>query len=196
MSVAAPVAAAINHLLARQPALQASLAAHAGKTAAIEASIVNLRLQVARDGVLQTVAAEVPANVTIRVKGSDVASMLGNMSRAFSYVSIDGDADFAKAISALATALKWDTEEDLAPIVGDIAAVRLVQGARAAADVLQSGAKNLADNVAEYLLEENPTLVRKQAAHPFATEIARLRDDTERLAKRIQLLERAAGGTS
>lgn len=193
MPVAARVAATINHLLARQPALQASLAAHAGKTAAIEAGMINLRLQVAADGVLQTVAADVPANVTIRVKAADMAPMLANMARAFSYVSIDGDADFAKAISVLATELKWDAEEDLAPFVGDIAAVRLVQGARAAAGALQSGAKNLAENVAEYLLEENPTLMHKQAAHQFATEIARLRDDTERLAKRIQLLERAGG---
>jgi len=186
-----PVVAAINHLLVRQPALQASLAVHAGKTAVIEAGLITLRLQVARDGGLHTAAADIPANVTIRVKTADMAPMLANMARAFSYVSVDGDADFAKAISVLAADLKWDAEEDLAPFVGDIAAVRLVQSARTAAGLLQSGAKNMAENVAEYLLEENPVLMPKQAGPQFATDIARLRDDTERLAKRIQLLERA-----
>jgi ubiquinone biosynthesis protein UbiJ len=45
--------------------------------------------------------------------------------------------------------------------------------------------------VAEYFLEENPMLVRPQAVSDFADEIAKLRDDVERIAKRIEKLEGA-----
>ena len=190
--LATPAAATINHLLSRQPALCRRLAAHAGKTACIDTGFMTLNLSVAADGLLQSATDEKP-NVTIRLKLADVPRMLTEMERAFSYVAIEGDADFAKAISDVAMGLRWEAEEDLAPFVGDIAAVRIVKTARAAMSTAKSNAHNLAENIAEYLLEENPTLLRPEAADRFAMEVAILRDDTERLAKRIALLERSAG---
>ena len=190
--LATPAAATINHLLSRQPALCRRLAAHAGKTACIDTGFMTLNLSVAADGLLQSATDEKP-NVTIRLKLADVPRMLAEMERAFSYVAIEGDADFAKAISDVAMGLRWEAEEDLAPFVGDIAAVRIVKTARAAMSTAKSNAHNLAENIAEYLLEENPTLLRPEAADRFAMEVAILRDDTERLAKRIALLERSAG---
>ena len=193
MSLLAPVTAAINHLLSRQPALQAVLAAHAGKTACIATGFFDLRMRVAADGLLEAgddynASAAV---LTIRVNPVDFPQILANRERAFSYVKIEGDADFANTISLIANQLRWEAEEDLAPLVGDIAAVRIVQSARDSLGALQSTGKKLAENMAEYLLEENPTLLHRQAAHDFAAEVATLRDDAERLAKRIQLLERA-----
>lgn len=190
MTLANPIAAAINHLLARQPAQQAALAAHAGKTACIATGFFDLRLRVAADGLLEA-GLDDNASVTIRVKPADVPQILANRARAFSYVKIEGDADFANSISQIANTLRWEAEEDLTPLVGDIAAVRIVQTVQASLANMQSSGKKLAENIAEYLLEENPTLLHKQVAEDFAAAVATLRDDTERLAKRIQLLERA-----
>jgi ubiquinone biosynthesis protein UbiJ len=44
--------------------------------------------------------------------------------------------------------------------------------------------------MAEYLLEENPTLMYRQAGEKFASDVAIIRDDVERLAKRIASLEK------
>jgi len=193
MTIATPIAATINHLLVRQPSLQATLAAHAGKTACIATGFFDLRLLVVADGLLEAGDAENASvtNVTIRVKPADLPQILANRERAFSYVKIEGDADFANTISQIANKLRWEAEEDLAPLVGDIAAVRIVQSAQTSLATLQSTGKKLVENMAEYLLEENPTLLHRQAADDFASEVASLRDDAERLAKRIQLLERA-----
>lgn len=190
MILATPIAATINHLLARQPAQQAMLAAHAGKTACIATGFVDLRLRVAVDGLLEA-GTEENASVTIRVKPADLPQIAANPERAVSYVKIEGDADFANTISQVASKLRWEAEEDLAPLVGDIAAVRIVQTAQASLATMQSTGKKLAENMAEYLLEENPLLLHRQAANDFAAAVATLRDDTERLTKRIQLLERA-----
>lgn len=190
MTLATPVAAAINHLLVRQQSLQTTLAAHAGKTACIATGFFDLRLRVAADGLLVVDDAE-KASVTIRVKPADLPQILANPERAFSYVKIEGDADFANTISQVAGKLRWEAEEDLAPLVGDIASVRIVQTAQAGLTTMQSTGKKLAENMAEYLLEENPLLLHRQVANDFAAAVATLRDDTERLAKRIQLLERA-----
>jgi ubiquinone biosynthesis protein UbiJ len=112
------------------------------------------------------------------------------MKQAFSHVTIEGDADFAKTISEVAMQLQWDAEEDLAPLVGDIAAVRLVQFARASLHNLKVSSQSLADSVAEYLLEEQPVLLRRQTRLEFSAQVMTVRDDTERLAKRIALLEK------
>ena len=192
MIATVPLVATINHLLQRQPQLCVALAAHGGKTARIDTGLFQLNLRVAADGMLEA-AVDENINVTIRIKAAELPRMLADMSRAFSYVTIEGDADFAKAISQLAMSLHWEAEEDLAPLVGDMAAVRLVQASRVALSQLKSNAKNLGENVAEYLLEENPLLLRRHVAADFASEVARLRDDTERLTKRIALLEQAGG---
>ncbi len=196
-----PVVATLNHLLSRQPALAAKLAAHAGKVAAIDAGLMQLALRVGADGQLQDAAgpdadAADAANVTIRINPADLPQILADMSRAFAYVNISGDAEFAKTISDMANGLHWEAEEDLAPLVGDIAAVRFARAGREAVDVMKTGSRKLVENLAEYLLEENPTLLYRAAGEAFASDVAILRDDVERLAKRIALLEKQspAGG--
>ena len=201
MNSASAVIAVLNHLLSRQPSLAAALATHAGKSAQIDAGVVVLQAQVAADGLLQPVAApesgqgatSVAANVTISVAPADLPLVVANPERAASYAKISGDAELARTISEVVSELRWDAEADLAPFVGDIAAVRLVQAARSIAVWLKSGSRSLAANVAEYLLEENPTLLHRRAGEDFAADVAVLRDDVERLAKRIALLEKHGG---
>jgi ubiquinone biosynthesis protein UbiJ len=188
----APVAATLNHLLSRQPVLRDKLSTHAGKSARIDAGGIQLNLAVGRDGLLQATDAE--PSVTIAIAAADLPLILANRERAFSYVSIRGDADFARTISEVANGLQWEAEEDLAPFVGDIAAVRIAQAARGAAGMFTAGARTLVENIAEYLLEENPTLLYRRTGEAFASDVAVLRDDVERLTKRIALLEKSAGG--
>ena len=189
------LSATLNHLLSRQPSLREKLAAHAGKVACIDAGGLRLQQAVAADGLLQP-ALETAASVTIRIDAADIPQILANRDRAFSYVTLSGDADFARTLSEVAQGLRWDAEEDLAPFVGDIAAVRLAQAARDAAATAKAGGRKLVENLAEYLLEENPTLLYRRAGDDFATSVATLRDDVERMAKRIALLEKAAGAAA
>jgi ubiquinone biosynthesis protein UbiJ len=182
--------AAINHVLARQPALRDKLRTHAGKAACIDIGVARLDLAIAADGLLQLAASE--PNVTITIQPTNLPRMLSDMDRAFSYVTISGDADFARTISELANELRWELEEELAPWVGDIAAVRIANAARQFLGMAKSTAQNLAENMAEYWLEENPTLLYRRAGDDFAAEVARLRDDVERLSKRVEKIERLA----
>ncbi len=181
--------AAINHLLSNEPRAKARVAAHAGKVALFDLGIMRLRLKAGADGFIEAAADEEAAQATIHVKPADIPVILQNRDRAFSYVHIEGDADFANAISQVSQSLQWDAEEDLSKVVGDIAAVRLVAGARSAVETVKSTQQKIAENVAEYFLEENPMLMRPRAVSDFADEVAKLRDDVERLAKRIDKLK-------
>jgi ubiquinone biosynthesis protein UbiJ len=185
-----PVAATINHLLAQEPWARAALRLHAGKVACIAAAPVELRLGVTADGMVEAAAPDAAASVTIRLKLSDLPLIAQNRERAFSYVQIEGDAEFANAISQLSKSLRWEAEHDLEKVFGPIAATRLVGGARAAFAALKTGQRKLAENAAEYFLEENPLLVRPTVTEQFGADVRRLRDDTERFAKRLANLEK------
>tara|TARA_R110001599_G_scaffold64023_3_gene179228 strand:- start:889663 stop:890280 length:618 start_codon:yes stop_codon:yes gene_type:complete len=181
--------ATINHLLAQEAWARAKLIPHAGKVAVLDGGGLSVRLKVAADGLVETPAADDIAAVTIRVNLADLPLIMQNRERAFSYVKIDGDADFANTISQLSQTLRWEVEDDLSKVVGDIAAVRLVDGAHALLASAKSMHRSVTENVAEYLLEENPMLVRKQAVSDFTSDVTRMRDDVARLAKRIEKLQ-------
>jgi ubiquinone biosynthesis protein UbiJ len=189
-----PIAATINHLLSRQASLTSLLKTHAGKTACFDVGIVQLYLGVTGEGLLRQVEQiQIDDNksaVTIRIKPTELPAILADMKQAFSHVTIEGDADFAKTISEVAMHVRWDAEEDLAPLIGDIAAVRLVQFARSSLNGIKTGSQSFVESVAEYLLEEQPVLLRRQKRLDFSAQVMTVRDDTERLAKRIALLEK------
>ncbi|HZW14600.1 MAG TPA: SCP2 sterol-binding domain-containing protein [Noviherbaspirillum sp.] len=187
--ISSPLSAAINHLLAQEAWARDKLTRHAGKVASFDAGVLAVRLKVAPDGMVQAAADEEPINVTIRIKLADLPLIAQNREHAFSYVKIEGDADFANVISQLGENLRWEAEQDLSRLIGDIAAARVVGGARAAFDTVRVTHQRLAENVAEYFLDEKPLLVRPQTVADFSSDVTRLRDDVERLAKRIEKLK-------
>ncbi|MES2015228.1 MAG: SCP2 sterol-binding domain-containing protein [Pseudomonadota bacterium] len=191
-----PVIAAINHLLAQEAWARDALALHAGKDACIDAGSVVLRVRVMVDGLLEASASDDTANVTIYVKLADLPLIAQNRERAFSYVKIEGDAEFANTISQLGKGLRWEAEHELERFIGPIGANRVVGGARELFDAVRAGQQKVAENVAEYFLEENPMLIRPVMAEDFASEVSRLRDDVERAAKRIARLEATLAPTS
>jgi ubiquinone biosynthesis protein UbiJ len=185
----APVVAAINHLLAQEPWAREALALHAGKEACIDSGALKLRLLAGRDGLVEASAADTPANVTIHVKLADLPLIAQNPERAFSFVRIEGDAEFANTISQLGKGLRWEAEHDLEPWIGPIAATRLVGGAKDAFDTARATHRKVSENLAEFFLEEQPLLVRPAMVEGYGNEVSRLRDDVERAAKRLAKLE-------
>jgi ubiquinone biosynthesis protein UbiJ len=190
-----PLTATINHLLVQEPWARQQLLRHTGKVAAVVVGSATLRLRVAGDGLVETVAAgamvgDAAADMTVRVAPSDLPLILQNREKAFSYVKIEGDADFANTISQLAATVRWDAGHDLEKIVGPIAATRLVDGARSLFGAAVTGQRKLAENLAEFFTEEQPVLVRPALVDGLAAGVVRLRDDVERAAKRIEKLER------
>ncbi|MBF8176479.1 MAG: SCP2 sterol-binding domain-containing protein [Burkholderiaceae bacterium] len=181
--------AAINHLLAQEAWARAKLMPHAGKVAVLDGGVLAVRLKVSADGMVETAAADDIPTVTIRMQPSDLPLIMQNRERAFSYVKIEGDADFANTISQLSQSLRWEAEDDLSKVVGDIAATRIVSGVHTAVNTAKALHQSVTENIAEYFLEENPLLIRPQAVTGFTAEVTKLRDDVARLAKRIEKLK-------
>lgn len=178
-------AAALNHMLAREPWARAVLAPFAGRSARLQAPPFSVQLGIAADG---NFAADAGApTVTIGVDATALPRVLLEPKAALRNVRLEGDAEFAQALSSVLQRLRPEPEEELSRFVGDAAAVRIVAVLRAALDGARQAGSRLAVQTADYLVTENPMLVSRGEMASFAADVAALRDDVERLAKRIDL---------
>lgn len=189
--ISSPFTQFLNHLLAQESWARAVLQKHAGKLACIDLEVLQIRLRVAADGhVMNESDGDAPEDVRLHIKLADLPLIAQDSTRAVSYVKIEGDADFAQSISQLSQDLRWEVEDDLSRVVGDIAARRFVGGGRQVVHFIGQTHQKLQENFADYFLEENPLLVRPRAVQAFADQVNKTRDDVERLMKRLERIER------
>lgn len=184
-----PVVAAINHLLGQHPLAQARLKTHAGKTLRVDATPFVLTLAVTPTGGVES-APDVGANdIAFKLNPAQLPLLFGDPEAVMKSVRIEGDAEFAQLIGMLMREVRWDAEEDLSRIVGDVPAYRAMQALRSVTAWGRDAAQRLAANGAAFLVDEEPLLVRSRMAEQFASEVAETRDMCARLEKRIAILE-------
>ena len=185
--------AAINHLLAAEPWARAQLSPHVGKTLHVVVQPFTVGLSVVADGTVLRATSTVPADTTLTLPYSALPRMLtGGTDAVMRDLRLDGDAEFAQAVSMLAKNLRWDVEDDLSKVVGDAASHRVVSAARWTGAEVRQTSQRMTAAVTEYLLEENPQLVRPRAVAILADGVRQLRDDLARLEKRLERLSPVA----
>ena len=188
----APATAAINHLLSREEWARERLAPFAGRSVEFRLPpLPDLRIAILENGLVAGAEGALPPDLVVRIPPASLPRILARDDAAIREVAIDGDTELARAVEFLFRHLRWDAEEDLARVLGDVPAHRIAATGRAFAAWQKDAGERLARNFAEYFTEENPVLARPADVHRFGADVDALRDDVERLAKRIaRLLER------
>lgn len=185
----APVSlAALNHLLGQADWARAKLVPFAGRRARLAMPPVQLDLAIREDGYVEAATPGDPPDVTMTLPADAPLRALQGQEQIIAAARVEGNAHLATELSFVLRNLRWDAEEDLSRVVGDIAAHRIVQGAVGVAGWQRQAARNLAENVAEYLVEENPLVARQQDLAAFGGEVAEVRDKLSQLDKRIDAL--------
>ncbi|MES2011593.1 ubiquinone biosynthesis accessory factor UbiJ [Cupriavidus basilensis] len=203
--LATPPITALNHLLEQEPWATTMLQPFAGRIIRFDAAAFTLALKVTEQGLTELAPVDETPAVTLTVPlqqwplvASDVAG--GGQAAAMKHVRIEGDAELANTVSTLARNLRWDAAEDLSRAlrgilggpVSDSVAQRVVDGVQQVHAQATRVGRALVDNVTEYLLDEQPTLVRHAALDEFGAGVSALRDDLARLEKRLEKLEQRA----
>ena len=98
---------------------------------------------------------------------------------------IAGSGEFADELRYLAKHLRWDAEEELSRLVGDVAAQRIGDTARALARWQRDAARRIGEALADYATIESGMLVRRAELQHFAAELERLRAAIDRLEERL-----------
>ncbi|MCK9380481.1 MAG: hypothetical protein M0P95_05365 [Sulfuritalea sp.] len=184
----APLMAAINHLLGQAAWARERLAPFAGHAAQIKLPPFEAAFLVGDDGCISVPLPEAELEVSISLPAATPLLALQGKDAVMRAARIEGSAEFAEALGFVIRNLRWDAEEDLSRVVGDIAAHRIVAGTREFAAWQQQAAQNLAENLAEYFTEEQPLIARDSDIGEFSGDVDRLRDDVARLEKRVQRL--------
>lgn len=177
----------INHLLQAASWATDRLQTHAGKSLRVRLPLNTLHVQVAPGGLVQA-ATQSHADVTITLSAGQWLRLMARDKTALKDAGIEGDAEFAAALSFVAENLTWDYEEDLSRVVGDVAAHCIAGGLRQAQIWRKDAAVSTAESLKEYLTEEQPMLAKRETVEAFTREVDTLRNDVERLAKRIEKL--------
>lgn len=182
------LAALLNHLLRRESWPCERLRAYAGKTVHFRLPLLNLCLTVRDSGEIGAAAADAHADTTLTIPPAVLPRLLARDDAALRQIEISGDTDFAETIFYLFQHLRWDVEEDLSRVIGDIAAHRLAQIGKRFAAWPPQAAENIARAFAEYWTEERPLLAKPMHVAQWMKGADTLRDDVERLEKRIARL--------
>jgi ubiquinone biosynthesis protein UbiJ len=189
-----PFITVVNHLLSQADWARAALAEHAGKSAQFEIFPTRIAFAVEAGGTLRAAPDTGEPDVVIRLTPATALQILGQGEKAWSKADVQGDSGFASVLSRVAANLRWDVEEDLSRVFGDIAAHRMAEGGRAAAAWPKQAAASLAGTFAEYLTEEKHLLVTPLLAAEFVHDVDELRDAVERLDKRLERLQQQIRG--
>lgn len=192
MNLLAPLALqAINHLLGQNPGASEGLARHAGKTVRMDGRLFSLDVAISSDGAFIDSASAAP-DATIRLDPKLLVGLPLKGRVAFKTLDSEGDASLLAELNRIFQTLRWDSEADLAPLVGNMAARRLSAGARNLLAWARQNRASAAATVTEYLTEEQPLLANRPQAEQFYREVDALRDDAARLEARLKRLEQGS----
>ena len=183
-------AAGLNHLLTQQPWAAERLKAFAGQCAEFRCPpFPDLRLAILDSGLVEEAPEEAASTLVVKLRPSTLPLVLARHEAALKEIEIEGSAELASAVQYLFRHVTWDFEEDLSRLFPDVVAHRLAEGGRAFTAWQSEAATRLAENLAEYLTEEQPLLARPADVEKFCREIDTLRDDAARLEKRVERLK-------
>jgi ubiquinone biosynthesis protein UbiJ len=184
--------AVLNRMLGREAWAREKLAPFAGRVVRLEAPPFSLQWAVAEGGTLAASDDDGAPAVTIGLALSSLPFALLDPQAATKDVRLQGDAEFAQALSFVLQNLRPEPEEELSRFVGDAAAMRIVGLVRLSASHWRELAERMLENTANYIVTENPMVVGRDEVAAFVQEVAHLRDAVARLEKRIDLVARAA----
>lgn len=182
-------ASALSHLLESEEWARDRLRPFAGRLIRIEFGGLTGGFLVSRDGTLADASDRaLDADVVIQIPSEAVAKLPEGLAGLFGAARISGSAELAEAFGFVLRNLRWDAEADLARLVGDIAAHRIVSGAEALRIRLADASQRLAANVTEAAVEEFQWLIKPADTARYCSEVDRLRDDLARLEARVARL--------
>ena len=177
----------VNRLLDAESWARERLARFAGDTVElVPLPLPPLRVTILADGRVQP-GGETPS-LTLQIGPGALFALARGEEEFLRAVQMSGNARLAQEVASLARHLRWDVEEELSRLVGDVAAHRIAGVARDFAAWQVDAVRRIATSAADFLAEETRLLVRREEQLSHARSVAELRDALARLEKRIERL--------
>ncbi len=182
----------LQHLTNQNNWSRPHLQPFAAKVIQLDFTLIKVNLLILEDGSLAIAGDSYNKGATpdasIYVPPSLALRLLAGDEAAKTQIKIEGDAHLATEFSKVLQNMRWDVEEDLSHVVGDIAASKIGAASTAAYVTAKKQSINAAEMLSEYWQEEKPILAKKRHAESFNAEVDTLRSDVARFEKRLNKL--------
>jgi ubiquinone biosynthesis protein UbiJ len=182
--------AGLNHLLRQAAWARRHLQPFAGRQARFLMPPWSLGLTVGADGLAEASASDAAPDVLVALPAGGPLLALQGLERLLAEAHVTGNAEFATALSFVLKNLRWDAEEDLSAVFGDVTAHRLASGVRTFVGWQRQAAGRLVENMAGYLKDEAALLVPAGELAEMGRDLARLNEDLGKLQARLTALSR------
>ncbi len=182
--------AAFDFWIKDTPEVRADCAALAGRCIAVEVTDLDteLCLRPHETGISVMLATSDAPDVRIAATSADLLRMARGTQTPPPRLMISGDAELAHSVRALFRRVRFDPDERLAALIGDVPAHQLGRAFRAVASFGRDSVNSLAGMAGEYLQYEARTLPTQAEVQTFVGAVDEVRDDVERAAARFESL--------
>ena len=121
-----------------------------------------------------------PPSLALRILAGDEAAKM--------QIKVEGDTHLATEFSKVLQNMRWDMEEDLSEVVGDITANKIGSTTKKIFSEAKQQTIDAAEMLSEYWQEEKNILAKKRHVEQFNADVDTLKSDVARAEKRLQKL--------
>ena len=157
-----------------------------GKTVQFDFVLLKANLLILEDGSLSLAGETAVADATVHIPPSLALRLLAKDEAAKMFIKIDGDMHLATEFSKVLQNMRWDIEDDLSHVTGDIAAFKIGEFSKKAFTEMRQQSINAAEMLSEFWQEEKPILAKKRHVEQFNADVDTLKSDVARFEKRLQ----------
>ena len=161
-----------------------------GKTVQFDFVLLKANLLILEDGSLSLGGETAQADATVHIPPSLALRLLAKDEAAKMFIKIDGDTRLATEFSKVLQNMRWDIEEDLSHVTGDIAAFKIGELSKKAFAEMKQQSINATEMLSEFWQEEKPILAKKRHVEQFNADVDILKSDAARLEKRFAKLNK------
>jgi len=176
----------LQHITSQNNWSRAYLVSFAGKVVQFDFVLIKANLTILEDGSLSLAGESAQPDAFIHIPPSLALRLLAKDDAAKMQIKIDGDTHLATELSKILQQMRWDIEEDLSHLVGDITASKLGETTQKVLHETKKQSVNLAEMLTEYWQEENPVVAKKRHVEQFNHDVDSLKSDIARFEKRLQ----------
>ncbi len=176
----------LNHLINQNSWARAQLQPFGGKAVRFSIPPASATLTVLEDGGMAMSGESATAEATVIIPLPVALRLLANDEGANTLITLEGDTELATVLAKVLRSMQWEYEEDLSKLVGDVPAHKIAGFAREIFSAAKKQSVNVAEMFTEYWQEEQPLIAKKRHVEQFVKDVDTLRDDVERLHKRME----------
>jgi ubiquinone biosynthesis protein UbiJ len=161
---------------------------YAGKAVQFDIASIKANIIILEDGGLAIAGKTNIADATVSISASLLLRLIAQDEAAKMQIVLSGDTHLATEFAKVLSNMRWDYEDDLSKLVGDVSAFKISQFGREAATGIKRNSIQLAEMLSEYWQEEKPLIAKKRHVENFNAEVDTLRADVARFEKRLNKL--------